>query len=96
VIKVDEIWVNQSQAGIMRCGEPPGWHRQDLIVYEDEKKRRAVEVFEEAADCWDRGLRSWVFWKIGLSPATIDARHRVPNGKKLSASTSLTKLNVAS
>jgi hypothetical protein len=61
VIKVEEIWVNQSQAGIMRCGEPLGWHRQDLIVYDDEKKRRAVEVFEEAADCWDRELRSWGF-----------------------------------
>jgi hypothetical protein len=61
VIKVEETWVNQSQAGIMRCGEPLGWHRQELIIYDDEKKRRAVDVFEDSADCWDRNLRSWGF-----------------------------------
>jgi hypothetical protein len=47
VIKVEKVWVNQSQAGIMRCGQPLGWHRQELIIYDDEKKRRAIEVFEE-------------------------------------------------
>jgi hypothetical protein len=71
VIKVEEVWVNQSQAGIMRCGQPLGWHRQELIIYDDEKKRRAIEVFEEAADCWDGEFRSWGFLESGRKPLRL-------------------------
>jgi hypothetical protein len=61
MIRVEEVWVNQSQAGLMRAGQPLGWHRQDLIIYDREKRLRAAEVFEEAIHCWNSEFRSWGF-----------------------------------
>lgn len=58
LIAVEETWINQSQAGLMRAGQPLGWHRQHLLIYDGDKKLAALDVFNEAADRWEDELRT--------------------------------------
>src|ERR1700733_7637483 len=55
-------YISQSQAGILQAGQPLGWYRPDLIIYDVKKRLRAVEVFEKTAIRWDKEFRSWVFY----------------------------------
>jgi hypothetical protein len=59
LIEVAEVWINQSQAGLMRAGQPLGWHRQHLMVRDGEEKIEAQKLFKHSADIWDREFRSW-------------------------------------
>ncbi|WP_407122693.1 hypothetical protein [Bradyrhizobium sp. STM 3561] len=58
MIAVEEVWINQSQAGLMRAGQPLGWHKQHLIIHDGDKKLAALEVFNEAADRWQDELQA--------------------------------------
>ncbi|WP_041809779.1 hypothetical protein [Rhodopseudomonas palustris] len=61
LIRVEEVWINQSVAGRMRAGQPLGWHTQELFVYDGGEREPALDVFERAANCWAEELRSWGF-----------------------------------
>jgi hypothetical protein len=61
VIKVEEIWISKSQARIFQAGQPLGWHRPDLIIYDDEKRLRAVEVFEKELSAGTKNFSLGVF-----------------------------------
>jgi hypothetical protein len=75
LISVEQVWINQSQAGLMRAGQPLGWHRQFLFVYDGERKLAALDLFEEAAERWDCESALGASWKIGgLDPIELVGR----------------------
>jgi hypothetical protein len=69
LIAVQELRVNQSQAGLMQAGQPLGLRRQRLVVHDGTKKVLAEKLFGMTADIWDRELRSWGFLEDRLISA---------------------------
>ena len=61
-IKIDGVWeYRPAMVGRIQAGEPLGSYVYRLSLTDGNQRREALEIFEDAANIWERELAAWFF-----------------------------------
>jgi hypothetical protein len=61
-VRASTVWQYVAPlSGRMRAGQPLGRYEYKLVIFDNDVERSAVEVFEQAFQCWHRLLGEWWF-----------------------------------